>query len=120
MALSLPCNNTYLDDQKRQRRCGTVEVYMDKNTEKVYCPLCHNEMPNINHFTKITLKNLKQYAPKSTATFMVKCQKCSVEAQPVSCNGEIVCAACKRPHQHLTEPFKLMLKDQLKTMNTIL
>src|ERR1700722_11261770 len=98
MALSLPCNNTYIDNQKRQRRCGSVEVYMDPKTEKVFCPLCHCEMPNINHFTKITLKNLKQFIPKSTATFVVKCQKCSIESQPILLNDIVVCSACKKPH----------------------
>jgi Zn finger protein HypA/HybF involved in hydrogenase expression len=116
MAILLNCPNSYTDDKGKQKKCGSVEVYMDPKTEKVYCPLCEEEMI-VNHFTKITLKSIKQFKQKSTATFVVKCQSCHKEAQPVINNNKIVCPFCQKEHTHLSEPFKIMLKDRLKTVN---
>jgi len=117
MAVSLVCNNTYLDSKNKKRQCGQVEPTMDPKTEKVYCPLCNNEILNINHFTKTTLKTLKQFKQKTTATFAVKCKSCGTEAQPIITNNIIVCPQCNKEHNHLSEPFKIMLQDKLKTVN---
>lgn len=117
MPLSLICNNTYVDDKKKQRKCGQIEPYMDPKTEKVFCPLCDNEIPNISHFTKVTLKNLRQFRQKVPVPFAVKCQNCGKESQPKIVNDDVVCPGCSQIHNHLSEPFKIMLKDRLKTAN---
>ena len=117
MAVSLICNNSYTDEKKKVRKCGQVEPYMEPKTEKIYCPSCNNEIPNVTHFMKVTMKTLKQFRQKPTVAFGVKCQNCGKEAQPKVVNDDIVCPQCEKPHNHLSEPFKIMLKDKLKTTN---
>ena len=117
MALSLNCAGTYTDEKGKVKRCGQMEPYMDPKTEKVYCCHCDTELLNISHFTKVTLKNLKQFRQKPTVPFAVKCQSCSKEAQPKIVNDVIVCPGCAKEHTHLSEPFKIMLKDKLRTTN---
>jgi Zn finger protein HypA/HybF involved in hydrogenase expression len=117
MAVSLICNNTYIDDKKKQKKCGIIEPYMDPKTEKIYCPLCNNEILNVTHFMKVTMKTLKQFRQKPTVAFGVKCQNCGKEAQPKVVNEDIVCPQCGKAHGHLSEPFKIMLRDKLKTAN---
>jgi Zn finger protein HypA/HybF involved in hydrogenase expression len=115
MPVSVICNNSYKDG-KKDKKCGETEPYMDPKTEKAYCPKCNKEVA-INHFQKTTMKTLKQFKEKSTDTFNVKCQNCGKEATPQKLNEEIVCPHCKKIHQHLSEPFKIMLREQLKTVN---
>lgn len=94
-----------------------MEPYLDPQTDKVHCSKCDKELPNVTHFVKVQMKQLKQFRQKQTVAFGVKCQKCGKEAQPLVVNDDIVCASCKQPHTHLSEPFKRMLKDKLKTAN---
>lgn len=117
MAVSLVCNNTHIDSKKKKKTCGQIEPFMDPKTEKIYCPLCNNEMLNVSHFMKVTMKTLKQFKQKVTDTFVVKCTNCGTEAQPKVLNDNIVCSQCDKVHNHLSEPFKIMLKDKLKTTN---
>ena len=117
MAISIACPNTYLDHNNKQRSCGVMEPVMDPATSKVYCSLCGEELTNINHFQKTTMKAIKQFRIKSTASFSVKCQICQEDLQPKIVQDQVVCPACLRPHQHLSEPFKIMLKAELKTAN---
>jgi Zn finger protein HypA/HybF involved in hydrogenase expression len=117
MPLSLICNNSYTDDKGKSRKCGQIEPFMDPKTEQVFCPLCQQEMTQINHFAKVTLKNLRQFRQKPQIPFCVKCQNCNQEAQPKIEKEDVVCPKCNKPHTHLSEPFKLMLKDKLKTVN---
>jgi uncharacterized Zn finger protein (UPF0148 family) len=93
------------------------EPIIDPKTDKVYCSICDEELPNISHFVKSQLKALKQYRQKSTTPFSVKCEHCQKEAQPVILKGQIVCPFCQNTHDQLSEPFKLMLKTILKTVN---
>jgi Zn finger protein HypA/HybF involved in hydrogenase expression len=115
MALAMYCNNSVTDDKGKQKKCGQMEPYLDPKTDKVYCSSCNTEMPNITYFTKVTLKNLKQFKQKVAVSFSVKCQSCNREARPKVVNDDIVCPECKKPHTHLSEPFKIMLKEKLKT-----
>ena len=115
MPISLTCNNSYTDRGKI-KKCGTMEPFMDPKTEKVYCSSCLTEL-TVNHFTKITMKNLKQFKEKNTQTFNVKCQKCKTEAQPVMLKNDFICPQCNNPHQQLSEPFKIVLREKLKTTN---
>lgn len=92
-----------------------MDPYLDPKTDKVYCSLCDNEILNITHFAKIQMKALKQFKQKKVVSFAVKCLKCGKEERPQIVNDDIVCRACKKPMDHLSEPFKIMLKDKLKT-----
>lgn len=117
MALILQCTNTYKDANNKEKKCGETEPYLDPKTEKVYCSKCDKEMTNVTHFTKMTLKTLKQFRQKQTVPFGVKCQNCEKEAQPKIVGDDIVCPRCLKAHTHLSEPFKIMLRDKLKTAN---
>lgn len=94
-----------------------MEPYLDSKTDKVYCSLCDQELPNVTYFVKVQMKALKQFRQKQAVAFGVKCQSCGKEAQPKVVNDDIVCPACTKPHTHLSEPFKMMLKDKLRTAN---
>jgi Zn finger protein HypA/HybF involved in hydrogenase expression len=117
MPVTAICNNTYKDDKGKDKKCGEVEPTMDPKTEKVFCSKCNKEIPNMNHFQKMTMKTLRQFRQKEQIPFGVKCQNCGKEAQPKVVKDDIVCPACAKPHTHLSEPFKIMLKDKLKTTN---
>ncbi len=109
MPFSMPCTN---------KGCGKIqEPYLDPKDDKVYCSLCDRELPNITHFVKIQMKSLKQFRQKVPKPFATKCQKCNREDQPLVVGDDIVCPACRNPHEHLSEPFKIMLRDKLKTTN---
>jgi hypothetical protein len=88
--------------------------YIDPKTDKVYCEVCDNELTNITYFTKSQMKALKQYKKKSTTSFSVKCSSCGKEDRPSFTDKDVICPFCKKPHSHLSEPFKLMLRDNLK------
>lgn len=92
-----------------------MEPYIDPKTNIVYCSLCENEMTNITSFTKTQMKSLKQFKPKVSGSFFVKCQKCNKEGRPKEIDKKIVCFSCLKEHEHLTEPFKIMLKEMLKS-----
>lgn len=115
MAISFFCNNTYTDANNKPKKCGQMEPYMDQKTEKVYCSLCNNELTTVTHFMKATMKTLKQFRQKLQIPFAVKCQNCGKEAQPKIVKEDVVCPGCSKPHTHLSEPFKIMLKEKLKT-----
>jgi Zn finger protein HypA/HybF involved in hydrogenase expression len=117
MALALFCNNTYTDDKGKQRKCGEMEPYMDPKTDKVYCSKCDSEMTNVTHFMKSTMKTLKQYRQKQPVAFGVKCKNCGKDAQPKIVGDDIVCPGCGKAHDQLSEPFKIMLRDKLRTAN---
>ena len=92
-----------------------MEPYIDPKTDKVYCSICDQEIPNITHFTKSQMKATKQYRQKTTISFAVKCTKCGKEARPKIVNNDIACASCGDPLKHLSVPFRNMLKEKLKT-----
>jgi DNA-directed RNA polymerase subunit RPC12/RpoP len=117
MAVSINCTGSYIDASGKTKKCGVVQPHIDPKTDKVYCPMCNEEIPNVSYFVKATLKTLKQYKPKSTATFNVKCQNCGAEGQPLIVDEEIVCHKCKKEHKHLSGPFKNMLKLELQKAN---
>jgi rRNA maturation endonuclease Nob1 len=105
---SMPCTN---------KGCGKLqEPYLDPQTDKVYCSLCDLEISNITHFAKIQMKTLKQYKVKKTVSFAVKCPSCNKEDRPKVVGQDIVCAFCRKPMTHLSEPFKIMLREKLKTV----
>lgn len=100
------------------KQCGKqMEPYLDTKTDKVYCSICDQELTNITYFAKVQMKTLKQFKQKKQIAFGVKCQKCLRDAQPIVVDDDIVCPSCKQKHEHLSEPFKIMLREKLKTAN---
>lgn len=107
MPFSLPCNN---------KGCGKIqEPYLDPQDNKVYCSLCDAEMLNITIFVKNQMKMNKQFRQKQNKPFSVKCQKCGKDDRPILKNQDLICSGCNKPLDHLSEPFKIMLRDKLKT-----
>jgi len=95
------------------------EAWLDPKTDKVYCSLCEKEIPNVNHFMKVQLKTLRQFRPKKTGAFVVKCGKCEKENTPILQNNDIVCPSCSSPLNNLSPIFKNMLKEQLAKKSDI-
>src|SRR5271166_2252043 len=93
-----------------------MEPYIDPKDDKVYCSLCDKEICNVTHFTKVQMKSIKQFRQKKVISFAVKCQKCGKEDRPKLIGKDIVCRACNKPLEHLSEPFKVMLRDKLRTI----
>lgn len=106
MPFSIQCTN--------KGCCKIQEPYLDPKDNKVYCSLCDREMTNINHFTRVQMKSLKQFKPKNTVSFSVKCGKCFKEGRPKVIKDDVVCYNCNKSLDHLSAPFKNMLKEQLK------
>src|SRR5579864_8048312 len=107
MPFSMPCVH---------KGCGKImEPYLDPTTDKVYCSLCDKELPHITYFVKVQMKQLKQFRQKQPKPFAVKCQRCGKEDRPKLSGNDILCAACGKPLDHLSEPFKIMLRDKLRT-----
>ena len=103
----MPCTN---------KGCGKqMEPYIDPKDDKVYCSVCDKELANITYFAKVQLKSLKQFRPKKVIPFAVKCKSCGAEEQPKLFNNDILCPICNKQHTHLSEPFKIMLREKLKT-----
>lgn len=106
MPFSMVCTN---------KGCGQLmEPFLEPDTNKVFCSKCEKEISNITHFVKHQMKQFKQFRPKKSISFGVKCVNCKVEERPVIAKNNIICPSCKKPHTHLSEPFKIMLKDNLK------
>lgn len=99
--------------------CGKLmQPYIDPNTDKVHCSICDGELSQVTPFVKHQLKMNKKYRPKKTIPFAVKCVKCGREDRPILLNDkDIICPSCKQPHTNLSEPFKIMLREKLKTVD---
>jgi ribosomal protein L34E len=110
MPLSMNCSNI---------GCGSLmQPYLDTGDDKVYCSACNNEMQGITHFVKVQLKamkQIKQNRPKQPKPFAVKCPKCGNEDRPKLVGSEVFCVSCNKPLDHLSESFKIMLRDKLRT-----
>lgn len=109
MAFMMQCTN---------KGCGkTMEPYIEPKDDKVYCSNCDKEITTLSYFAKAQMKSTKQFKQKKTMSFGVKCQNCGKEERPKVVKNDIVCPGCQKPHTHLSEPFKIMLKEKLKTVN---
>jgi hypothetical protein len=107
MGFSMPCNN---------KGCGKIqEPYLDVADDKVYCSLCDKEIVGITYFVKAQMKSNKQFRQRQTKSFAVKCQKCGKEDRPKLVGQDIVCTGCNKSLDHLSEPFKIMLREKLRT-----
>ena len=91
-----------------------MEPYLDPKTDKVYCSACDQELTNLTYFAKAQMKSSKQFKPKKNLSFATTCIACKKEDRPIILNDKICCPACKKEHSHLSEPYKLMLKENLK------
>ena len=96
--------------------CKVQEPYLDVKDNKVYCSECDQEIVNVSHFTKIQMKSIKQFKQKKAISFSVKCPHCQKEDRPKLLNQDILCSGCNKPMNHLSEPFKVMLREKLKTV----
>jgi hypothetical protein len=92
-----------------------MEPFLDPATNKVHCSICDGELINVTNFTKNQMKANKQFRKKNSVAFGVKCNSCGKEDRPVIVNNDIVCSSCKKPLKQLSEPFKIMLRDKLKS-----
>lgn len=112
MAFSTHCTN-----KGCKKQSDTMEPYIDPKTDKVYCSECDGEITNLTYFAKQQMKASKQFKPKAAVSFAVKCKKCGKEERPklVGKAQKIVCPACDTEHTQLSEPFKIMLREKLKT-----
>lgn len=108
MAFTFPCTN---------KGCGKIQApYIDLADDKVYCSLCDKEIPGITAIVKNQMKMHKQFRQKQAKPFGVKCPRCGKDDRPrLMANGDIVCVGCDKPLDHLSEPFKIMLRDKLRT-----
>jgi hypothetical protein len=108
MAFSIQCTNF---------GCRKIqEPYIDLVDDKIYCSLCEKELLNITPFIKNQMKMNKQYRKKQPKPFGVKCPRCGKDDRPkLMINGDIICRGCDKPLDHLSEPFKIMLRDKLRT-----
>lgn len=96
--------------------CGKqMEPYIDPKEDKVYCAECDKELSNVTYFAKVQMKALKQFKQKIATSFAVKCCNCGKEERPKIVKDDIVCPSCHKAHTHLSEPFKIMLREKLKT-----
>jgi hypothetical protein len=103
----MPCSN---------KGCGKImEPYLDVKDDKVYCSLCDKELPGITYFVKVQMKSLKQFRQRQPKPFAVKCQRCGKEDRPKLVGQDIVCVTCNGLLDHLSEPFKIMLREKLRT-----
>jgi hypothetical protein len=88
-------------------------LYIDKKTEVVFCSECETEFP-ASYYLKTQLKTLQQYKPKVQVPFQIKCNSCNKEGTPVLDKDKLICFNCRKQLQHLTEHFKLAVKNFLK------
>jgi hypothetical protein len=84
-----------------------MNPYLDPMTNKVHCSDCHQEILNITQFTKSQMKSNKQFKAKQQKSFSVKC--------PILTPTDIVCSFCQQPLSHLSEPFKMMLREKISS-----
>ena len=94
-----------------------MEPFLDPNTNKVHCSECDGEINNVTVFTKNQMKANKQFRKKVTVAFGVKCNLCGKDDLPMLVGKDIVCSLCKKPLTHLSESFKIILRDKLKATN---
>jgi hypothetical protein len=107
MPFSIVCNN---------KGCGQQqEPFLDPTTNKVYCAICGQEISNVNQFTKTQMKFIKQFRPKTTESFSVKCEFCNETNRPNLVNDVLTCARCKKVLTHISPMFVRALKEYLKS-----
>ena len=100
--------------------CGQImQPYLDPGDGKIYCAVCNKEMANITSIVKNQLKMNKQFKQKSSKPFAVKCKRCDNDDRPIIVNDDVVCARCNKPLDHLSAPFKAMLKKNLNKSSDI-
>lgn len=96
--------------------CKMQEPYLDKDTDKVYCSACNNEIKEATHFAKMQMKALKQYRQKESKSFSVKCEHCKNDDRPIPGKDKksYFCSVCKK-ELNLSQAFKKMLDERLKS-----
>lgn len=112
MPFTVPCCN---------KGCQKIQApYLDPADDKVYCSECEKEIPGITPIVKNQMKMNKQVKakrPPKPKSFSVKCPRCGKDDKPKLVGKDIVCAGCDKPLDQLSEPFKIMLRDKLRTID---
>lgn len=104
MAFSIQCSH---------KGCQKLQApYIDLTNSKVYCSLCDGEL-TVTQFVMHQMKMNKQFRKKEDKSFSIKCPQCGKEDRPTLSGKDILCSGCKKPMNHLTEQFKIMLREQL-------
>jgi len=94
------------------------EPYLDLTTNKPHCSECDKEILNISSFAIAQMKSSKQFKKPEKVPFSVKCNKCNATKRPMlHNNGEVICGSCKQPLDNVSDHFKEMLKEKLKTVD---
>jgi len=108
MAFSTQCTH---------KSCGQLTTpYLDNDT--IYCSFCDQPLTHLTSFVKNQMKVNKQFKVKTPAAFAVKCSSCNKDDKPILKGNDIVCSKCFSPLK-LSEPFKIMLREKLKTSSDI-
>lgn len=108
MPLSIQCTNS---------GCYNVqEPYLDPATDKVYCSSCDKEL-NVTFFIKSQMRANKQFKQKQKLSYSVTCSKCKNHDRPLVQNNDLICSSCKKPLDNLSQIYKNMLKEQLKSID---
>lgn len=111
MAFTINCN---------AKGCGQLQSpYLDKDTDKVYCSSCNQEITGLTSIVKNQMKMNKQFRKKEKKPFAVKCVACNMEDRPKLINDKIICACCNKEMTELSPYFITMLKMQLKKSSDI-
>ena len=99
----------------------TQAALLDTNNNIVICAECQKEIKNITSFAKHQLKHLGQTmrAKKSQKSFAIKCLHCEAEDVTLLQNDNFFCTTCKKELEHLSPPFKMVLKDAIKNNKPI-
>jgi ribosomal protein L34E len=92
-----------------------MEPYLDIATDKVYCSECNKEIIGLTYFAKQQMRASKQIKKREPKSFAVKCPHCKITDRPTVVSKNIICSSCGKPINDISEAFKLMLLEQLKT-----
>jgi hypothetical protein len=105
--IMIACNN---------KGCFSTDYHkLDTDTDQVVCSKCGNEIPNVSHYMKRTLKDFGQVFKRVRTSGELKCGFCGFTALPVIIEhdgglSEAACVKCKMPDNHLTRYFIEALK----------
>jgi hypothetical protein len=96
---------------------------IDKETLKVYCTECGEEINTVSDFMKRQLVSLGQVRrnDKRKLPYAVKCDGCEKEGPPKldDAGKKLLCSYCDRHLENLSRPFAQMLIETLRARQSI-
>lgn len=92
------------------------EARLDIKNNSVLCAECGKEIKNITSFAKTQLKSMGQTIKNTQEKqmFAISCPSCELKAKPVLTGESFTCPGCKKELTNISEPFKLILKANMK------